>query len=716
MHSRKYPTLPHTEVILEEIEASCTTSGLTEGKYCSVCNKTLVAQKELGEWHDQASNPCYICGKKYETSKTYFEFYKYGNGYACYQKDDATLPQFIVVPSNYQGEPVVDCIMPYGTGIQTLEFSEGLLTLSRCFLYGKTSSVKHIILPKSLETIAFDSFGVCTSLEAIFYAGSESDWENVSVEIGNDALYSAKMYYYSEVKPESDGKFWHYNEYGQIEIWTLETPTSYFTFKSFGSYYIISAADVNNMPEHVVIPSEYNGKPVQEISDYAFAGCTNLKTIIIPSSVQIIGYSAFEYCTGLEFVTINDGLSEIRACAFYECSDLIKLNIPNSVSKIDSAVFVGCNKLISKDKGIHYVGKWAVDCDKNLSDVSIREGTVALRDQLFTYQGNIQSVTIPSTVKKIPSYAFSNCTALESVIISEGVELIDNYAFQNCTALKYIEYPETLIDVRQYAFDGCTSLLAVEGGVTYAGAWAVDYDESTENVVLKEGTLGIAEYVFYNTDKLITVKLPSSLRVIGKSAFKYSTKLSEIIIPEGVKHLGNNVFDSCESLVTLTIPSSITEIPYEMCYSCELLTTVVLHDNITSIGRQAFYNCTNLTYINLPESLTFMDTHTFMGCYKSLKEITIPESLKEIPEGAFWDTPLEKVYILSNDVTVKANAFRETKLTEVYFAGTASEWSALTVESGNDPLSSATLYCYSETEPTVEGNYWHYVDGEIVVW
>jgi hypothetical protein len=28
----------------------------------------------------------------------------------------------------------------------------------------------------------------------------------------------------------------------------------------------------------------------------------------------------------------------------------------------------------------------------------------------------------------------------------------------------------------------------------------------------------------------------------------------------------------------------------------------------------------------------------------------------------------------------------------------------------------ATRYYYSETEPTEEGNFWHWVDGEVVVW
>jgi hypothetical protein len=37
--------LGHTEVIDASVEATCTNSGLTEGKHCSVCNEVLVAQQ-----------------------------------------------------------------------------------------------------------------------------------------------------------------------------------------------------------------------------------------------------------------------------------------------------------------------------------------------------------------------------------------------------------------------------------------------------------------------------------------------------------------------------------------------------------------------------------------------------------------------------------------------------------------------------------------------
>ncbi len=63
--------LGHTEVIDEAVTATCTATGLTEGKHCSVCYAVLVAQEVVeklghnyGEWHEMKAPTCTATGEE----------------------------------------------------------------------------------------------------------------------------------------------------------------------------------------------------------------------------------------------------------------------------------------------------------------------------------------------------------------------------------------------------------------------------------------------------------------------------------------------------------------------------------------------------------------------------------------------------------------------------------------------------------------------------
>ena len=48
-----------------------------------------------------------------------------------------------------------------------------------------------------------------------------------------------------------------------------------------------------------------------------------------------------------------------------------------------------------------------------------------------------------------------------------------------------------------------------------------------------------------------------------------------------------------------------------------------------------------------------------------------------------------------------------------FYTGTADDWSKIYIDPFFKP---STLYYYSETVPTTEGNFWHYVDGVPTEW
>ena len=70
------------------------------------------------------------------------------------------------------------------------------------------------------------------------------------------------------------------------------------------------------------------------IADAAFFENTEMTSIKIPSSVEIIGLSAFEGCKKLSKVELSQGLVTIDSFAFIDCPELKSIKIPSSVESI----------------------------------------------------------------------------------------------------------------------------------------------------------------------------------------------------------------------------------------------------------------------------------------------------------------------------------------------------------------------------------------------
>lgn len=60
---------------------------------------------------------------------------------------------------------------------------------------------------------------------------------------------------------------------------------------------------------------------ITNVSDNAFVFCTDVETVILPSTVKTIGISAFEYCYSLESIVIPEN-AKIKAGAFAYCRSL----------------------------------------------------------------------------------------------------------------------------------------------------------------------------------------------------------------------------------------------------------------------------------------------------------------------------------------------------------------------------------------------------------
>ncbi|MDE7101093.1 MAG: leucine-rich repeat domain-containing protein, partial [Anaeroplasmataceae bacterium] len=133
-----------------------------------------------------------------------------------------------------------------------------------------------------------------------------------------------------------------------------------------------------------------------------------------------------------------------------------------------------------------------------------------------------------------------------------------------------------------------------------------------------------------------------------------------------------NSNDEWEEVTSIEIPDTITEIGLAQFFNFSNITSIIISESVTSIEYYAFSNCSSLTSITIPDSVTTIDYCTFSNC---------------------------------------------NSLTDVYYEGRKKDWNNINIDDlGNSDLTAATIYYYSETKPTEEGDYWHYVDGIVTKW
>lgn len=129
----------------------------------------------------------------------------------------------------------------------------------------------------------------------------------------------------------------------------------------------------------VEIPAVLGGLPVAKIGDSAFEG-KDIVSVIIPSSVSVIGEDAFEGCASLASVTLSEGLEKIGESAFEDCAMLREVTLPETLTEIGESAFEGClllKKLVIP-AAVVYIGEDAfMSCESLTLDVSKNEYAAA---------------------------------------------------------------------------------------------------------------------------------------------------------------------------------------------------------------------------------------------------------------------------------------------------------------------------------------------------
>ena len=179
---------------------------------------------------------------------------------------------------------------------------------------------------------------------------------------------------------------------------------------------------------------------IVEIPTRAFADCTSLWKITLPSNVSVIGEYAFSGCSSLHSITINNHIQSIGASVFENCITLKNIKIYNGVSSIGGRVFWNCESLeeVVLPNSLTSIGDNAFYNCINLKNIVISNNITSISNDLFSYCISLSEVVIPDSVTKICERAFYNCENLKSIIIPKYVYAIEADAFYGCRSLQSI--------------------------------------------------------------------------------------------------------------------------------------------------------------------------------------------------------------------------------------------------------------------------------------
>ena len=452
------------------------------------------------------------------------------------------------------------------------------------------------------------------------------------------------------------------------------------------------------------IPGEIDGHEVVAIGDRAFENRTDLRTVMIPDSVEKIEFEAFYNCINLKIVDLSSNLTTIGYDVFGNCKSISKIEIPKSLKKFDGTwgrgtnlsygAFGGCSNLktVNFEAGSTIVcAALFMGCD-GIEEIELPDTITEIGDSAFKSCKNLNKVIIPESVTKIDGDAFAECSGLVDIKMHEGINTIGSRAFYKCDRLLDIVIPDSVEKIEFEAFRGCDKLeniklsenLTIVGYGVFGDCKSISKIEIPKSLKKFDGTWGrgtnlsygafggcsnlktvnfeagstiVCAALFMGCDGIEEIELSDTITEIGDSAFKNCKNLDRITMNNGIEILESSAFEDCFSLTTINIPNTVKAISNSTFQDCTSLTEVHLSNILKEIPASTFSGCKKLTTINFPSTLTTIGNSAFSGC-ESLPEAILPSGVEKIESNAFKNCKAMKKAVVPDTVSsVGSSAF-----------------------------------------------------------
>lgn len=320
--------------------------------------------------------------------------------------------------------------------------------------------------------------------------------------------------------------------------------------------------------------------------------------------------------------------------------------------------------------------------NKKIKKVIIKKGVTSVSYEAFALCKNLNSVTIPSTVKTIGIRSFYG-TKISKITVPSKTKTIGQGAFGSCKDLKTIVMP------------GDFKLKLEED--TDDKLWYVTSDQSAVDTITFNTKLKLANVSYLSANNLVVAKNDPSYQSIegviytkdGKGIVRVPQKRTELKIKEGCTEFNmqsvlynstdseGDEFNNCSKLKKIVIPSSvksINKIKYktDRADACDMhVDTIEIApkdfdaNSLYALGSSLGKNITIESLMKLlPDQITYKD-HMYITKDHGLLKYDGKDANVEIPEEITWIAPeafyrnetLKNVKLPSKITTIEENTF-----------------------------------------------------------
>ena len=394
------------------------------------------------------------------------------------------------------------------------------------------------------------------------------------------------------------------------------------------------------------------------LANYAFQGCSQLTSIILPNSIIITTHGTFSGCSSLTSVTLSSSLQRIANSMFQDCSALTHIDIPATVTTIGQDAFTGCSSLTSivipastttiynsAFNNCHSLQSIVVEPENTVYD-SRNACNAIIKTETDELVIGCDNTEIPDDVVTIGANAFYGRSQMTTIVLPASVTSIGSTAFMGCGGVMEMHVNATTPpSLGNGVFGGfpaavypgipvyvpCESIAAYQA----AAGWSsfTNYQESDVFICFADPAVKAICVAHWDTngDGQLSYAEAAAVRTLNpsgasnSSVFKGNTTITsfdELQYFTGLSVISLYAFQNCTALTSVTLPPTVTKIEYEAFMNCGLTGTLTLPDAVTTIEQDAFSECRSLTGLVIGSGVTSIGTYAFYSC-TGLESITI---------------------------------------------------------------------------------------------